>query len=929
MTSGPDIPWGAPGAGSSPFYSAPGGQGAAAERPPGPRYEQVGTLGRGSMGLVALGWDRWLHRNVALKIPHRDSGISTEQTLRREAQLAARLDHPAIAAIYDISEDNEGRPFFVMRLVRGVPLYKVIDEGERASAIRAVRQATEAMAHAHQQGVVHRDLSPSNILVGELGVASVIDWGFAAEFGDLDAPRRVGTPGYASPEQARGSPPDPRADVWSLGALLRDVAGASPPPDLLAIVEQAMAPEPSERYPDALTMARDLIAWEHGRLVSAHSYSRAELVGRRLWPWRYPLAIGGVALLALLGQGWWDAWTVRQQRDRAIEADKRAVAALGDAFAEQAVAAWRSGDARMAASLARKSLEHGRQPAAMGVLLAEVPPPFDLLETRTLPHDCVSWELTPDGSAAWCARPFGATVVPWGAEHWSLISPQPVEAVRVLGGELAALLVDGTLHRFALRGGTPMEVDARPGTFLHDRQIWRATRHQAGVIDEELPDSPCEDPLLAASRDADGDWWMSCVSGALWRVPIEGATEERRPPGSDPILRLVSSQRATWAATGRGTVVRLDGPAQELSLGEVARQILAVPEQDLLLVRGNVGRVRLLDAVSGRWVSDLPVPGRVAVDRDGHLATLEGRTWSRARLIDPRFVPSWRVPYGLSSATVSPDGTRIVTGDGGGFVRTFGLDGVVLPSAERWQYRVIKGVALGLDGTLAAVAFDEEPVRIWEPSGEPRPVHQDVESALRRVGVWADGTVFGLRYGEGIVHLSPWKKGFSFPGIDFRDLFVDRERNVALLASDSGTFRYGPDGRMELLDPAPSSYVAGHGDPFAYTQRTEVALRGPGLATDLELPVLATAVALARDLLLVGGRDGELRVFSFAGELLAALPAHEDRLSAIVVHPDGRRVITTGWDGRVRLLDLAPLYAQEASWKTPGVHPTEGWASPR
>lgn len=413
--------------------------------------------------------------------------------------------------------------------------------------------------------------------------------------------------------------------------------------------------------------------------------------------------------------------------------------------------------------------------------------------------------------------------------------------------------------------------------------------------------------MLAASQDRRGAWWISCVGGALWRLPSSEPAELRRASGSDPVLRIASTRSATWAVTGRGVVVRLDGPAQEVSLGEVARQLLAVPDADLLLVRGSVGRARLLDAASGRWISDLSDHSGTSVDREGVLAWIAEGKWVRARLMDPRFVPSWRVPHGLSSVAISPDGRRVVTGDGGGFVRTFGLDGVQLPEAERWQYRVIKSVSFGADGTLAAVAVSDEPLRVWGPSGESVPVEQGIERGLRRVAVWSDGSVLALRYGEGILPVLPLSPTFSYPGIDFRDVAVDRDRDVAYLTSDRGSYLYEPSGDLHQLDPAPSHYIAGGGGRFVYTYGQRVSVRGVEQPRDIELPVVATAVALAGDLLIVGGRDGGLRVYAPGGELLAVLPAHEDRLAGIAVHPDGRRIVTVGWDGRVRLLTLEPL----------------------
>src|SRR5690606_790527 len=143
-------------------------------------------------------------------------------------------------------EDEQGRVFFVMRLVRGRPFAAVVAAGERTEALRAVRAAAEAVAHAHGRGLVHRDLSPSNVLVAPLGDVAVVDWGVAAETGATGVPTGVGTPGYCAPEQALHAPPSPQADVWSLGKLLDLAAGPDAPAELKAIVRRATQTEPDD-----------------------------------------------------------------------------------------------------------------------------------------------------------------------------------------------------------------------------------------------------------------------------------------------------------------------------------------------------------------------------------------------------------------------------------------------------------------------------------------------------------------------------------------------------------------------------------------------------------------------------------------------------------------------------------------------------------
>jgi len=355
--------------------------------PPGRRigpYEIVAVLGEGGMGTVYHArQSEPLRRDVALKLVRR--GLDSSRIITRfevERRTLAQLDHPGIARILDAGADDQGRPFFVMELVRGVPITEYSDV--RQLSVRArldlFLQVCHAVSHAHQKGVLHRDLKPSNVLVTEHdGVAhpKVIDFGVARAIdpdsgGDDEAPHMltevgqlVGTPEYMSPEQSGARPggADTRSDVYSLGVLLYELlTGERPyqlrglplseiqrvigteepkrpstvrrpsslyPPrsrelagDLDTIVLMSLRKEPERRYQGVEPFAADVRRYLEGRPVEARldtwSYRTAKFVRRH----RAGVAVAATAAVALIVF----AATMTYQRNRAVDAERRAQA---------------------------------------------------------------------------------------------------------------------------------------------------------------------------------------------------------------------------------------------------------------------------------------------------------------------------------------------------------------------------------------------------------------------------------------------------------------------------------------------------------------------------------------------------------------------------------------------------------------------------
>src|SRR6059058_3245330 len=301
-------------------------------------YQILEEIGRGGMGVIYRARQRHSRRIVALKrilSCHADSQV-TLMRFRREAQAAANLDHPNILPIYEVSESEEGLPFFSMKFAGGGSLLEAAPalrrEPRRAVALMA--KVARALQYAHDQGILHRDLKPGNILLDGHSEPQVSDFGLAKwlePMSDLTrTPSIFGTPGYIAPEQVKGSASKltPAADIYGLGAILFHLLTGRPPfigEHALKVIQQAserpapklrsVAPaldrdleticakclehEPQARYRSAGDLAEDLERWLHGHSIVARPVSPPV----RLWRWsrRNPIVAGMAALLLTLG----------------------------------------------------------------------------------------------------------------------------------------------------------------------------------------------------------------------------------------------------------------------------------------------------------------------------------------------------------------------------------------------------------------------------------------------------------------------------------------------------------------------------------------------------------------------------------------------------------------------------------------------------
>ena len=276
------------------------------------RYEVIGELGRGGMGVVYKAMDPVIGRTVAVKtirLSEEAAGISRDQLLQRvqtEARAAGLLTHPNIVVVYDAGED-QGQFYITMELVQGKSLQAWINEGEKFPLNRMIRimeQVCSALQFAHDRGVVHRDIKPANIMLTRDDFVKVTDFGTAKimQFGGAEKTGAMGTPGYMSPEQIKGRGVDGRTDIFALGVCLYQMLSGKKPfigqdiptvlyrilnenppapetldssihPGVSSTIMKALSKNPYERYQRCSELLEDLRSYRPGARTAARTDS--------------------------------------------------------------------------------------------------------------------------------------------------------------------------------------------------------------------------------------------------------------------------------------------------------------------------------------------------------------------------------------------------------------------------------------------------------------------------------------------------------------------------------------------------------------------------------------------------------------------------------------------------------------------------------
>lgn len=951
---------------------------ARARAPGEPRYRLGGELGAGAMGRVRVAFDTLLGREIALKQVRVEGDGAAEAALMREARVTAGLDHPAIIAVLDAGHDDDGQPFYAMRVVHGESLAERVAASasagdaalERHALLRALLQATQAMAYAHARGVMHRDLSPRNVRLGAHGEVVVMDWGLAVTLDEAARGGAVcGTPGYRPPELAQGAPAGPACDVWSLGALVHlALTGAPPgggvmprdiPAPLRSIVARALAPSPGDRYDDAGALAADLARYLDGGRVLAHRDRLRDRAARVIRRHPGALAVGvlGLAAVAVVALVLGTQASRRAADARRSRAEARAaLRTMVVASAGAAVLADRRVDATALATQAR---ELGDDAAAVGVIAAFAAAPPVVERFLGAEADCRTLDVRGDG-----ARLCVAEQLLWwkaGGERLPLeLGGLPPTAARFLGDGGALVVSAGP------SGNVVFRIDAR-------RRV--IGRHQTTGG--------------APSIDEAAGWAIVGAAEFYLAVSPDGSARSVRPcPPGLRILIVAAHPASTPAAPATATLcsdhsVVLDGPAgprrqrwPELD-ARVPGALAGYVDGDHFVIGGVDGRVAVVAFADGRVLHAGPSPvgpvtrmtagpGGDAIvvgdDGVGLWRPLHG-SWrhvvGRERAVDAALAGARVVTYGagelhawelgagagagagvhrlatlggLGAVAWSPDGAQVAFGGGDGVVH------VLEPASGRLRRvavaaQVIKSLAFSADGhTLVAGVAADASVRVLDLA------HLTVSGPtagsswrVRRLAFLTPDTLVGIGW-----HSTP----FTFPlaGGETRplpervamlvDLVAAREIGAPVLVLDTegGIHRFraasGSEPVIDALRPAPGAVViAGSGDgrvaALVDAHAAQIELRD--VERDVTLGRLAAPAAELEDAALDhdGARlalarvDGTVEVWDTrTRRRTLVVRAHDGRAAAVAFSPDGCALATAGWDASARLLALCAGPAQ-------------------
>lgn len=922
-------------------------------------------LGQGSSGEVWLADDVNLGRKVALKLPRSYDPQSI--SLSFEAKTAANLNHPNIVSIYEIGVEGD-QVFIASEFIDGMTLRDYLSAGKPtvARAIDLLQRISRALHYAHQQGIVHRDVKPANILLDREGQPYVTDFGIAKRL-HADATissegQIIGTARYMSPEQAGGrtKETDHRADIYALGVMLfemltRDVPfrgnvraildqkithdSPSPrtldpsiPRDLETICLKCLEREPEKRYTSAQELVDELDRFTAGAPIRARPISRAE----RVWRWcRMRPAIAGllVSLFLSLSLGLIGVTFFWRQAARSAEVSRQSLY-------------------RSQMNLASVHLSNG-DTAGVREMLSRVASNPELAPLRgfewyhyhglTLPLVLVANHG--DGVRDVAVSREGDVCATIGREKeirvWDVRTGELVRTLAIDGGSFQSIDFSPTT-RHLVSGSDDGFV--RIWNPLEDGRVLRQVPHGPQII--KVGYSPDGNRVLSAGSSGAVRIWDAAAGTVLAEIPTgkkNGNTRDVRfsADGKKVIVAMEDGHLRVWDFEKYQTGSL---PEQELDSNPTL-ETFAQSDDGRFLVTGDFhGRLTIQTAGSATSQVHKSVWGRiddmeflrgsqllVVTANDGKLHFFDAERRRETRTLNA---------HGLSSGSLarSADGKSLVSGSGDGSVTLVKLNGLTTPTIL-WHNAPVRGLEFSADGQRVLAADDSGELRLWNlETGQPEPPGDLQKHSARAISRQPRGPLVAAA-GTGPT-VAVWDSESRSLA---RELEISRSGALAVRFCPSGrrlvvATRKGPihiynaqnwdqapldiparEGKVTALACSPDDQLlavandAGHVEFFDLS-RGEA--QGPPVTMKSEPTTLEYCDG--GRLLAVGTNVGEIHVWTVAPrELRMIIKGHTARINVMALLPGTQTLVSAGRDRQLKLWDvtsgelIAPLIGHQ------------------